>query len=60
MCPTKVEDPKEEHHLNVIFHEDVCVAIIRGRAKIVIDPVTYEKELPKDPSFDLIEQLKIT
>ena len=45
----------------MIFHEDVCVTITRGRAREMIDPVTCEKELPKDPrSFDLIEQLKST
>jgi len=43
----------------VIFHEEVCATLTRGRARVVIDSVTCEKELPKDPrSFDLIEQLK--
>ena len=61
MCPTKVEDLEEEQHVNVIFHEDVCATIIRGRAKIMIDPVTCEREISKDlKSFDLIEQLKST
>ena len=45
----------------MIFHEDICVAITRGRAREMIDLITCEKELPKDPrSFDLIEQLKST
>ena len=61
MCPTKVEDSKEEQHVNVIFHEDVCVAITRGRARVVKNLITCEKELSKDPrSFNLIEQLKNT
>ena len=45
----------------MIFHEDVCATITRGRAREMIDLVTCEKELPKDPrSFDLIEQIKNT
>ena len=45
----------------MIFHEEVCATLIRGRARAVTDLVTCEKELPKDPrSFDLIEQLKNT
>jgi len=45
----------------VIFHEEVCATLIRGRPRAFIDPVTCEKELPKDPrSFDLIAQLKNT
>ena len=45
----------------MIFHEGVYAIIIRGRSREVIDLVTCEKELPKDPrSFDLIEQLKST
>ena len=61
VCPTKVEDIGEEQHVNVIFHGDVCATFTRGRAEVVIDLITCEKELPKDPrSFDLIEQLKST
>ena len=56
VCPAKVEDSEEEHHVNVIFHEDIYAAITRGRAREMIDPVTCEKELSKDPrGFDLIE-----
>ena len=36
-CSTKVEDLEGEQHVNVIFHEDVCVAITRVRAREVID-----------------------
>jgi len=40
----------------VIFNEEECVALTRGRARAVTDPVTHEKELPKDiRSFELIE-----
>lgn len=61
MCPAKVEDAEEEQHVNVIFHEDVCAALTRGRARGMVDPVTCEKKLPKDPKgFNLIEQLKST
>ena len=61
VCLTKVENSKKEQHVNVIFHEDVCAEITRGRAREMIGPVTCERELPKDPrSFDLIEQLKST
>ena len=61
MCPNRVDDTEEEHGVNVIFHEEVCVALTRGRSRTIIDPVTYKRELPKDPrSFDLIEQLKNT
>ena len=39
----------------------MLTALTRGRARGMVDPVTYEKELPKDPrGFDLIEQLKST
>ena len=59
MCPTRIEDIEEKQHINVIFHEDVCVTLIRGRPKVATNLVTCEKELPKDPrSFDLIKQLK--
>ena len=45
----------------MIFHEEVCASLTRGRARAVIDLVTCKKELPKDlRSFDLIEQLKNT
>lgn len=61
MCPTKVEDIEEEHHVNVIFHEDVCATLTRGRPRVATNLITCEKELPKDPrSFHLIEQLKNT
>jgi len=59
--PDRVDDTKEEQDVNVIFHEEVCVALARGRPRVITDPVTCERELPKDPrSFDLIEQLKNT
>jgi len=59
--PTKVGDTGEKQYVNVIFHEDVCAVITRGRARVVTNSVTCEKEVPKDPrSFDLIEQLKST
>ena len=61
MCPDRVEENEEEHDVNVIFHEEVYAALTRGKARKITDPVTYERELPKDPrSFDLIEQLKNT
>lgn len=61
VCPTKVEDIEEVQHVNMIFHEDVCAIITRGRAEVVINPITCKKKLPNDPkSFDLIEQLKST
>ena len=60
VCPTKVEDIEEEH-VNVIFHEDVCTTLTRGRPRTTTNLVTCEKELPKYPrSFNLIEQLKNT
>ena len=60
MCPTEVKYIGEEQHINIIFHE-VCTTLIRGRPRVATDPITCEKELPKDPiSFDLIEQLKNT
>ena len=60
-CPDRVEENEEEHDINVISHEEVCAVLTRGKAKSIIDLVTYEKELPKDPrSFDLIEKLKNT
>ena len=50
---------RKEQHINVIFHEEVCVALTSGRPRVAIDPITCEKELPKDSgSFDLIKQLK--
>ena len=60
VCHDRVET-KEEHDINVIFHEEVCVALARGRVRVITDIVTCEREIPKDPrSFDLIEQLKNT
>ena len=45
----------------MIFHEEVCSALTRGKARVITDPVTCERELVKDPrSFDMIEQLKNT
>jgi len=56
VCPTEVKDIGEEQHINVIFHEEVCAALTRGGPRVVIDPSTCEKQLPKDPrSFGLIE-----
>ena len=43
LCLAKVQDLEEEQDVNVIFHEDVCATITRGRAKIVINPITCEK-----------------
>jgi len=61
VCPDRVDETEEEHDINVIFHEEVCATLTRGRARVITDPVTCERELPKDPkSFDLIEQLKNT
>jgi len=61
VCPNKVDNTEEEHNINVIFHEEVCATLTRGRARAVIDLITCEKEIPKDTrSFDLIEQLKNT
>ena len=61
VCPTKVKDTREEQHINVIFHEEVCVALIGGRPRAVTNSVTCEKELSKNlRSFDLIKQLKNT
>ena len=61
VCPTKVKDIGEEKHINVIFHEEVFATLTRGRPRVATDPITCEKELPKDlRSFDLIEQLKNT
>ena len=43
----------------MIFHEDVCATLTRGRPKVASNIVTCEKELPKYlRNFDLIEQLK--
>jgi len=61
ICPDRVDNTKEEHDINVIFHEEVCTTLIRGRARVITNPFTCERELPKDPrSFDLIEKLKNT
>ena len=61
MCPDRVDETEEEHDINVISHEEVCAALTRGKARVIIDLVTCERELPKDlRSFDLIEQLKNT
>ena len=61
MCPIEVKDTREEQHINVIFHEEMCATLIRERPRVTTDLVTCEKELPKDPrNFDLIEQLKNT
>ena len=61
MCPTEVKDIGEDQHINIIFHKEVCATLIRGRPRVATDPVTCEKELPKNPrSFDLIKQLKDT
>jgi len=61
VCPDRVDEIKEEHDINMIFHEEVCAVLTRGRARVITNPITCKRELPKDPrSFDLIEQLKNT
>jgi len=61
VCPHRIDNTEEEHDVNAIFYEEVCATLTRGKARVITDPVTCEKELPKDPrSFDLIEQLKNT
>ena len=47
MCPTEVKDTREEQHINVIFHEEVCATLTRGRPRVATDPITCENKLPK-------------
>jgi len=51
VCLDRVDETEEEHDINVIFHEEVCATLTRGRERVIIDPITYERELPKDPKF---------
>lgn len=56
MCPIRVEDIEEIQHINVIFYEDVHVALTRGRPRVATNPITCKKKLLKDlRSFNLIE-----